>query len=165
MTDPLGSPLVSTNRRRPLRILLADDQAPDWLVVQHLLRSLSYSIDLVVNGREALKYQGIRRRASGRSDAREGRPGGNAADPRESPGRMTAERHRSEGRRHAGGPGDMPRRRYGRLHRQAPEDKRLDSGPGMVSCPNGSGRDARGDDRCWPCVTPPESSPSITTRT
>lgn len=57
MTDPLGSPLVSTNRRRPLRILLADDQAPNRLVVQHLLRSLSYSIDIVVNGREALEHQ------------------------------------------------------------------------------------------------------------
>ncbi len=41
MTDPLGSPLVSTNRRRPLRILLADDQAPNRLVVRNLLRSLS----------------------------------------------------------------------------------------------------------------------------
>jgi CheY-like chemotaxis protein len=58
MTDPLGSPLISTNRRRPLRILLADDQAPDWLVVQYLLRSLSYSIDIVVNGREALDTRG-----------------------------------------------------------------------------------------------------------
>lgn len=55
MTDPLGSPLVSTNRRCPLRILLADDQAPNRLVIQHLLRSLSSSIDVVVNGREALE--------------------------------------------------------------------------------------------------------------
>jgi CheY-like chemotaxis protein len=57
MTDPFGSPLVSTNRRRPLRILLADGQAPNRLVVHRLLRSLSYSIDIVVNVREAPEHQ------------------------------------------------------------------------------------------------------------
>jgi CheY-like chemotaxis protein len=57
MFDPLGSPRVNTNRWRPLRILLADDQAPNRLAVPHLLRRLSYSIDVVVNGREALEHQ------------------------------------------------------------------------------------------------------------
>jgi len=57
MIDPLGSPLVSTNRRHPVRIFVADDQATNRLVVLHLLRSLSSSVEIVVNRREALEHQ------------------------------------------------------------------------------------------------------------
>jgi CheY-like chemotaxis protein len=54
MSNASTSSLPVSGPRRSLKILLADDQGPSRLATQYLLSRLSYSVDVVANGREAL---------------------------------------------------------------------------------------------------------------
>jgi len=62
----------------PLKILLAEDSSLNQELLTSLLRPMGHALVLANNGKEAVAAL---RREHGRTDARDGRPGGHAGDP------------------------------------------------------------------------------------
>ncbi len=103
---------------------------------------MGYRADVADNGLECLagaRTAALRHHLHGRADAGNGRPGSHAPDPR-APERsrrsrqfQIRHRHRRHDRqRHAGRPRKMPRRRHGRLPRQARPARRHPHDPGTL---------------------------------
>ena len=124
------------------RILVVDDDARNIFALSRVLEPRGAKVDIARNGREALTAlagaPGRARRphrpgADGHHDAGDGRAHRDVRDSQE-PGVADAADHRADRQGHAGRPGEVPRRRRQRLHRQtvrrgeaAVADSRLDA--------------------------------------
>ncbi len=104
------------------RILIAEDNPVNQLVIQGMLAKRGYEVDVAVDGADALaaaRPRAARRRVHGHPDARPGRLRDDPPDPRR------RERHRpdpdrgDDGRRAGGRPRARDRGRHGRLRDQA----------------------------------------------
>ena len=114
------------SRRRPLRILLAEDNAVNQKVALRLLDQLGYRADVASNGLEALEalerqpydvvLMDVQMPELDGLDA--------APDPRALAGGGPPAHHRDDGERDARGPRGLLRRRDGRLPRQADPSER-----------------------------------------
>ena len=105
--------------RRP-RVLLAEDNHTNQMAAVRMLEMLGYQVDVAVNGhrsRRGLPRGRLRDRADGQPDAGDGRAHGRARGPEIRAGSREAAgpHHRLDGRRDAGRPGEVPRRRHERL--------------------------------------------------
>ena len=76
---------VLTDLAAPLRVLLAEDNPTNQMVFTKLMPSFNVEVTIAANGREAVQQASsrtLRHRVHGHADARDGRAGGGARDPR-----------------------------------------------------------------------------------
>jgi CheY-like chemotaxis protein len=110
------------------RILVVEDDARNIFALSSVLEPKGARVEIARNGREAIDAltrstatgrTADRSRPDGHHDARDGRAHGDARDP-EAPRVEEAADHRAHRQGDEGRPGEVPRRRGQRLHRQTP---------------------------------------------